>query len=61
MFKATYIFNCTKKFWQTDVAKNQCKGLNKIFSSSEDNKDVNESIIKEEALAKSMTNKKYNK
>ena len=34
--------------------------LNKIFSSNKDNKNVNESLNKEEAEAKILTKKKYN-
>ena len=32
--------------------------MDKIFSSNKDNKNVNESLIKEEAVAKTLTRKK---
>ena len=41
---------------QTDFAKKQSKGLSKVFSSNKDNKNVNVSLIKEEAVAKIVTN-----
>ena len=41
---------------QTDIAKKQSKGLSKVFSSNKDNKNVNVSLIKEEAAAKIVTN-----
>ena len=36
---------------QTDIAKKQYQWLDKAFSSNKDNKNVNESLIKKEALA----------
>ena len=43
---------------QTDIAKKQYLGMDKFFSSNKDNKNVNESLIKEEAVAKTLTRKK---
>ena len=38
------------------LQKRQSKGLSKVFSSNKDNKNVNVSLIKEEAAAKIVSN-----
>ena len=42
---------------QTDIAKKQYQWLDKVFSSNKDNKNVNESLIKKEAVAKTIRKK----
>ena len=39
----------------------QYQGLDKAFISNKDNKNVNETLVKKEAVAKAIPNKKYNK
>ena len=46
---------------QTDIAKKQYQGQDKTFSFSKYNKNVNESLIKKEAVATTIPKKKYNK
>ena len=46
---------------QTDIEKKQYKELDKAFISNKDNKNVNESLIKKEPVAKQIAKKKYNK
>ena len=45
---------------QSKIAEQQYQGLDKVFSSNRDNKNVNESLIKKEYVAKTLTKKKYN-
>ena len=42
---------------QTDIAKKQYQGLDKIFSSNKDSKHLNESLIKEQTVAKKLSKK----
>ena len=42
---------------QTDIAKKQYQGLDKIFSSNKDSKHLNESLIKEQTVAKKLPKK----
>ena len=43
---------------QTDIPRKKDQRLDKIFSSNKDNKNVNESLIKKEAVAKALSKKK---
>ena len=46
---------------QTDITKKQYQGLDKSFISNKDIKNLNESLIKKEPVAKKMAKKKYSK
>ena len=42
---------------QTDIAKKQYQGLDKIFSSNKDRKHLNQSLIKEQTAVKKCQRK----